>query len=172
MDYKGLYNKDNIDYTKGFEFFYGAFSFLSNHYRVNFSDKLKNKYTSVEQYFMCHKAILFKDRDMANKILNENNPVKCKKLGREVKDFNEEVWQKNRLQIMFEGLCYKFLQNDNICQKLIYTGNKIIVESSYDCYYGNGLSLYDIDRFDVNKWKGESKLGFLLMEVRDLVKEF
>lgn len=172
MEYKNIYSINNVDHEKGFEFFYGSFSFLSNHYKVNFSDKFKNKYMSVEQYFMCQKALLFKDENMANKILNENNPVKCKKLGRCVKNFDEEIWQRNKLQIMFDGLYYKFLQNRDLCKKLIYTGNKILVESSYDKFYGNGLSLYDIDRFDINKWKGENKLGFLLMEIRDLAREF
>ena len=68
---------------------------LSNFFPAEFwdQDSKINFYTS-EQYMMYHKANLFGDTEMKNKILSTKDPARCKGFGRLVTGFNEEVWNR------------------------------------------------------------------------------
>lgn len=63
-----------------------------------------------EQYFMYCKAIYFGDRDTAWMILQTKSPMECKSLGRAVKDFSQEEWEKDdiNVRVMEEALWWKF----------------------------------------------------------------
>jgi len=53
---------------------------------------------------MYHKAMVFLDRETAKKIMEISDPRKIKQLGREVKNFHEDVWKyyrKNRHSVGF-----------------------------------------------------------------------
>ncbi|MCA7113248.1 NADAR domain-containing protein [Staphylococcus aureus] len=51
------------------------------------------------------------------------------------------------------------------------TGDQIIVECAVkDRVWGIGLSMHDPNRFDMRRWKGENRLGFALMEIREEMK--
>lgn len=66
----------------------------------------------------------------------------------------------------------KFTQNKDLKEFLLSTGNRIIVEASpYDAVWG--IKMSEKDEFVNNplKWKGENLLGFILMEVRDKIRE-
>lgn len=60
---------------------------------------------------MVPKALLFKDYEILEKIKKVREPYEIKKLGRQVKNFNEKIWLENRDRILFEGLIGKFSQN-------------------------------------------------------------
>ena len=49
------------------------------------------------------KAIVFEDVETAEKIIKETTPRKQKQLGREVKSFNNKIWNTVREQIVEEG---------------------------------------------------------------------
>jgi ribA/ribD-fused uncharacterized protein len=55
-----------------------------------------NIFFSSEQLFMYLKAIFFKDDETALKILNCKNSKTAKDLGREVKNFNNKLWEFER----------------------------------------------------------------------------
>lgn len=125
-----------------------------------------------EQYMMYQKAVLFNDTITAKRILNASHPYDQKKLGREVRDYVEEIWAEERVQIMVEGLLCKFSQNEEAKKELLSTGNKIIAESSpIDPIWGIGLSTDNPDAWDTSKWKGRNLLGIVLMKVRDILRE-
>ena len=128
------------------------------------------EYSCAEQFMMANKADLFNDFKTLERILNENNPKKIKKLGREIINFDESIWNNNKYSIVINGNYFKFTQNDNMKKILLNTGNKIIVEASpYDKIWGVGLIENDEDIHNPNKWLGENLLGFALMEIRDII---
>lgn len=130
-------------------------------------------YHSAEQYMMAQKALLFCDEEMFKQILIEKQLKVIKECGRKVRSFNEEVWQKNRFQIVYDGNYAKFSQNEDLKQFLISTNKKILVEASpYDKIWGIGLSESDPDIENIKKWKGLNLLGFALMKVRNDLSEF
>ena len=92
-------------------FFYSK-SIFSQFYKANHT---VNDVTFIccEQGMMHDKAILFGDFESANKILRETSPAKIKALGRKVKNFNEEVWNKHKYEIVKRHNYAKFSQNAN-----------------------------------------------------------
>lgn len=124
-------------------------------------------FSSVEQYLMYQKAVLFGDKAMAKAILGTNDPAVIKDCGRNVKPFNGVVWNGHRAIILYRALMYKFSQNTELRKQLLATGDKMLVEgTASDKIFANGLLRTDPDRFDMSKWTGQNLLGFALMEVR------
>lgn len=128
-------------------------------------------YCNVEQYMMYHKAILFNDLEAAALILLEKNPMKIKNIGRGVKNFNVDEWNKGCFSIVYNGNLLKYQQNIELKKLLLKTENKLLAEASKkDKKWGIGLGIDDINANDINKWKGENMLGKVLMKVRDELK--
>ena len=50
--------------------------------------------------------------------------------GRQVKNYNDDVWNNERYEIMKNGLRLKFSQNLDLKQSLLATGNKNLYEAS------------------------------------------
>lgn len=131
----------------------------------------KVNYCCAEQYMMASKARLFNDYETLEKILKTKTQGKIKALGREVKNFNDDIWNKEKYNIVLKGNIAKFSQNEKLKQYLISTGDKILVEASpYDKVWGIGMSRDDEGVNNPLLWKGENLLGFALMEVRDIIK--
>ena len=53
-------------------------------------------FSSMEQYMMYEKAVLFKDQTTAEKILQTDDVAKIKAIGRTVLNFDDKVWTKER----------------------------------------------------------------------------
>ena len=127
-------------------------------------------YTSAEQYMMAEKAKLFGDEEIRTQILNTSDPRKCKALGRKVKNFDKDLWNQNKIQIVNQGNKEKFMQNDTLKQFLLSTGDKVLVEASpTDRIWGIGLGKNNPDALDPAKWRGKNLLGFSLMNVRESI---
>ena len=116
---------------------------------------------------MYEKAILFQDYRTAEKILSTDDVAEIKALGRMVQHFDEEIWREKREKIVHKGVLQKFLQNPELAEKLLETGEQMIAECAVkDKIWGIGLSMGDEERFCVDKWKGQNLLGQILMQVR------
>ena len=141
--------------------------YLSNWYPSKFTVNGVN-FSSMEQFMMYKKAVCFKDKDTADKILEVDDVAYIKKLGRLVSNYNESSWNGIRQIVVFEGLLAKFSQNENLKEHLKATGNSILAECAVkDRIWGIGLSMKDPDRFEVSKWTGQNLLGYALMMVRE-----
>lgn len=140
---------------------------FSQWFPVQFSDK-DGIYTCAEQYMMAKKALLFQDKEIFNEIMKSKHPKEMKALGRKIRNFNEDIWDKNKYSIVINGNYLKFSQNKEFREFLINTKDKVLVEASpYDGIWGIKMSEDDLYIGNPMKWKGQNLLGFALMEVRD-----
>ena len=145
----------------------GATGCFSQWYMSNFKVD-GHSYCCMEQYMMAQKAILFKDFGTLGKILQSSDPRSIKAYGREVKGFDSVKWGENKSRIVFEGNMAKFGQNKALMEKLLSTGDKVLVEASpYDRIWGIGMRASEAAKEGPSKWRGENLLGFALMQVRD-----
>ena len=147
--------------------FFGELHPLSNFHQCSFSVE-ENTFHSSEQYIQWKKACFFGDNSAQERLLNSEDALECKNIARDIKDFNRGNWNKAAEEQCFEGIKQKFLQNTDLLQFLIETGEKTLVESSYDDTWGTGLPLSDPDCLNKSKWKSIGILGRILMSIREL----
>lgn len=143
--------------------------YLSNWYKSDFViDGIR--FSSVEQYMMYKKAVCFGDSETAKTIMQTENVAEIKALGREVKRYDENVWNGVRQIVVYEGLKAKFLQNEDLRKRLLGTGKAILAECAVnDKIWETGLSMKDPLRQDTSKWRGKNLLGYTLMMVRTIL---
>lgn len=128
-------------------------------------------YNCAEQYMMAEKARIFGDEEIRQQILAEYSQMAMKKLGRKVRDYDDEIWKEKRFDVVVKGNIAKFSQNEKLLDFLLSTDDKILVEASpKDTVWGIGLDESSPEAIQPRKWKGENLLGFVLMEVRDILK--
>lgn len=128
-------------------------------------------YNTAEHFMMAEKARLFNDIEIQKRVIESSHPAEAKKLGRKVKNFDQEVWDAHKFTIVKQANLLKFSQHEQLKQFLLNTNDRILVEASpIDSIWGIGLAQSDPDAQNPNLWKGENLLGFALMEVRDELK--
>lgn len=124
-------------------------------------------YRSAEHWMMARKARLFGDKDMAEQIVAAPNPSEAKKLGRQVRGFDEPMWNRERFELVVQGNMAKFGQHSDLRAYLLATGRSVLVEASpTDRVWGVGLGASNELATDPQRWRGENLLGFALMEAR------
>lgn len=173
-----------------YTYFFHLTSPFSNFHPAKFTYK-DYTFISNEQFMMLSKAKNFKDEDMAKRILaiNEHPLIKdfidgvitrpeilaahadewntlmmrIKKMGRDVKNYDEAFWVKKRLSVVLFGAREKFKQNRDLKELLMNTGDSHMVEASkWDRIWGIGLSESDAKRVSPDKWPGLNLLGKVL----------
>lgn len=149
------------------------YGFLSNFYYSNFIDANNTKYICNEQYFISQKCLLFDETniELYNKIMESKLPMVIKKLGRLVKNFDERIWEKEKYEIMKNGLRYKFNQNKLLKNKLLDTKMKSLYEASkYDLIWGIGVDSTQASKITESSYPGKNLLGKALMEIREEIR--
>ena len=145
---------------------------FSNFYPCKIKDG-DNEFLSSEQMFMYGKAILFKDNKIAKKILESKTPKEAKALGRQVRGFDSDIWDKFKEQIMLYAVTEKFKQNKDLHDEIIsdkWNGLQFVEASPFDNIWGIGVSIEDALKVGEDKW-GQNLLGHTLDKVRaDLIK--
>ncbi len=179
-----------------YTFFFNLTSPFSNFHPSKFTYK-EYTFISNEQFMMFSKAKTFGDELTATKIISVNeeglakkfltneltrenilqNSQNCsewnklmmsiKKLGREVKNYDEQVWNSKRVKIVLFGAREKFNQNEDLKNILLATGNSIMVEASkYDKIWGIGLYEEDAKKTSPKNWQGLNLLGKVLTQLK------
>lgn len=129
-------------------------------------------WNNAEQYFMASKAKLFNDNDAYRRIRQYSNPAKCKEEGRLVKNYNEQIWQKNINHVLYKGNYAKFKQNSELKALLLSTGDNGLYEASpYDFRCGIGMSALNAAKVSPDEFPGKNWLGKALMKVRRKLQE-
>lgn len=154
-----------------FTFFWKSHFVFSNwHPSVFIHDGIT--FNCSEQYMMYHKAKLFGDTEIMEKVMKTDSPKEQKALGRQVKNFVQDEWLEKCIPIMQDGLKSKFEQNQEMLKQLLDTGNSIIAEASpVDPIWGIGLTAEDPLAQDVSTWQGTNLLGQILMSVREKIRK-
>ncbi len=125
------------------------------------------EYSSAEQFMMYHKAMIFLDRESAQKIMSSNDVREIKKIGRLVANFDENIWKYYRSGIVYEGNKAKFSQNEELKKSLFLTKGTTLVEASpNDKIWGIGLIAENSMAKLRNTWNGLNLLGEILTKVR------
>lgn len=139
------------------DFFHGEYYFLSNFYKADFTDVTGVTWPTVEHYYQAMKTENCIERE---KIRKASGPSIAKKMGREVKLRNN--WESIKLNVMRNALTYKFNQNPDLKQKLIDTGDAMLMECNtwHDNIWGN------CQCSECRKIVGQNYLGKLLMGIR------
>lgn len=131
---------------------------LSNFYPQGFEEDGKY-WPSVEHYFQAQKFVGDGAEEYKEKIRNCGSPKNAKALGQSRKYKLREDWEDAKEQVMLYALRRKF-QHPKLKQLLINTKNRELVENSpHDKYWGIGKG-----------GKGKNRLGKLLVEVREEIK--
>lgn len=166
---------ENILYPMKFDnekvWFFSAKDYFSQWYLSDFEEN-GIRFKNNEQYMMYHKAKIMNDEDIANKIINSNDadPKIMKKYGRLVKNWNQEIWDKNKEQIVTNANILKFSQNIELLTKLLTVGDRLIVEASkYDKIWGCGIAKDDKRIHEIHAWPGQNKLGIAIKNARGYI---
>ena len=145
--------------------------YLSNWYPSPF-DLDGEHFSSVEQYIMYKKCMVFGDEKSAKAVLETEDTAQQQAIGRNASGYNGHVWAGMRQMVVFRGLMAKFSQNEDLKQNLLNTDNAYLVEcAGSDKIWACGIRLKDDKRFDAANWTGDNILGFALMEVRQRLRE-
>ena len=135
-------------------FFDGEYSFLSNFYEhpIEYDGLI---YPTNEHAFQAAKVL---DIEQREKIRNESSPSRAKFAGRHVKLRND--WEQVKVDIMYE-ICKKKFEDKDLRQKLLDTGDKILIEGNTwnDDFWGKCTD------------NGKNNLGLILMRIRDEIKK-
>ncbi len=130
------------------------------------------RYPTAEHFMMAEKAMLFEDAEVRARILQAASPSAAKRLGRQVRGFQQDRWEEARSEIVVRGNLAKFSQNPLLRDFLLDTGDRVLVEASpVDRIWGIGLAADDPRAENPEQWRGLNLLGFALMEVRWLLRE-
>ena len=157
-----------------FFFFFFPSNWFKCHFTVEHNGKELHFFNS-EQYFMWVKAITFGDEEVAEKILEKGkNPKTAKALGREVKNYDDKVWNEKRYQVMVDANLYKYSQNEELKELLLnkeLEGKHYVEASKFDTIWGIGLTEDNPLVDDEKNWLGTNLLGKALDEVRERLLE-
>lgn len=152
-------------------YFWGTFlsNWIPSDLRIIYKSKL---FTNSEQLFMYLKAEYFNDWETAQEIVDLGQiPKTAKDLGRKVKGYDEREWAKVRENMMYNAVFLKFTSSLELQEKLLDTGNKILVEGTpMDPVWGVMVHWKDDRILDERNWKGQNLLGKVLMRVRQDLK--
>ena len=150
--------------------FFGELQPLSNFHSCKF-DFEGETFHSSEQLIQLKKAELFGDQAARERILNSTDAQDSKEIAMDIANYNRDEWNNLAENLCYEGIRQKFVQNSSLQNYLMDTGNKTLVESSYDNVWGTGIPLGSVDCLNPTKWKSIGILGKILMKIRDSTYE-
>lgn len=134
--------------------------FLSNFYRAPF--QLQGfEWPTVEHFYQAHKC---RDAAYQAQVRGAGSPKEAKAMGREAPaSALRPDWDDWRMTVMVQALVAKFVQNPELIERLLATGEAMLVEASpHDAFWGAGAN-------DVSG-PGENRLGALLTSLRGVLR--
>ena len=128
------------------------------------------RFATNEQFMMCMKSAVFGSSNYFNRIVNCENPALCKRMGRQVPNFDPKIWAMHDKEIVFFANFLKFTQNEKLKTFLLETGNKYLAEASpFDSKWGIGISEQTAKTMHPNRYPGSNYLGMQIMAVREAI---
>jgi ribA/ribD-fused uncharacterized protein len=143
---------------------------LSNWHGASFTgmlwDGFERQFENTEQYMMAGKALLFGDVPSMDAIMHSPSPKEQKALGRLVRHFDKDVWDRHARNLVYVGTSLKFEQD--VTSKLTLLGTEAVLAEAnpYDKVWGIALSETDPKAQDSCQWQGTNWLGQVLTQLR------
>lgn len=123
-------------------------------------------FETAEAALMWEKARLFGDLRTAARLPRTADPATAKRLGRQVRGYDDVRWSAVRFELMVGILEAKFSADVTLAAYLTSFPERVFVEASpSDRVWGVGLRLGDRRVSSPRSWLGENLLGFALTEV-------
>jgi ribA/ribD-fused uncharacterized protein len=124
-----------------------------------------------EHVFMYMKARFFGDFEIAKQIITTPDPKTTKKLGRQVKGFDDTKWESYRETAMWTALTLRYQYDERFRDYLMkpeFKDHHFVEANPYDKVWSCGY-LEDDPRIDLPEetWPGLNLLGKLLDKLRD-----
>jgi len=133
---------------------YGEFSNFAP-YPIKVANKM---WPTSEHYFQ---AMKFKDKSEQEKIRKAKTPMIAARLGRDRKRKLRRDWESVKVNAMRDALIAKFTQHGDLRELLLATDDaKLVEHTTNDSYWGDG-----------GDGKGQNRLGRLLMDVRETLRQ-
>jgi len=110
--------RKNKDYVpEKFTYFWWKESPFSQHFKCkNIIDG--KDYSCTEQWMMEQKALCFGGIQLANRIMQMEEPGAMKRAGRQIRNVDQEIWDCVAGDIVHKGNLQKFLQNITLLKAL------------------------------------------------------
>ena len=119
--------------------FFGELNPLSNFYPCKFNLEGET-FNSSEQYIQWTKAKYSNDSIAMEQIMNCEDAADCKEVSRDITNLDRTGWAKSAESLCYHGIKAKYAQNNHLLDTLLNTGDKILVEASYDEIWGTGTT--------------------------------
>jgi ribA/ribD-fused uncharacterized protein len=143
--------------------------------------KLKEEmitFNCAEQYMMYVKSPYFADHSSGVKILASRDPKEQKKLGRQVRGYNDFEWSQVRSRVGEEGNYAKFTQDERLKGLLLGTGERLLCEAAKrDAIWGIGMdaavgiATWNEFGAEAEEMWGTNLLGKSIMAARGRIRE-
>ena len=143
-------------------YFNSEHSKLSSFYPIEIEYK-EHKYKNLEQGLQHTKALIEEENDIANIIMKDPKPRRCKALGKKVP--STEKWNNVRDEVMTEMIKLK-AQDPKIKAFLLSTGQKQLIEATGDNYWACGAS-FRSKKVQQNQTTGKNNLGKAWIKLRE-----
>ena len=122
-------------------------------------------YPTIEHWYQASK---FDDAEWRERIRTCEKPKEAKNLAYSGIEPIRSDWETIKYAIMKQGLMAKFTQHASLCETLLSTGNKALIElSKRDQIWGARIVK---DENGNDKLEGQNLLGISLMEVREEIR--
>ena len=139
----------------------GPGGFMTNFYRAPI-EIFGRMWMTSEHAYQAQKFVGQNQEDY-DAVHNAINPMAAAIIGRDTNRPCRSDWDQVKDDVMRFVVMHKFLQNKDIQEKLLLTGDAKLVEHDtrrHDMYWGDG-----------GDGSGKNMLGVVLMEVREIIRE-
>lgn len=125
------------------------------------------KFQSAEHAYQYVRSMKLGDPQLATMIHRAKNAKEAKILSSNLTS-NEE-WDRDKVDVMRKINEEKFLQNPELCQKLVATGQSMLIEATTDGYWG-AKAVINSKAIRTGNWMGANFMGKILMETRTIMR--
>ena len=151
---------------EGITCFFGELNPMSNFHPAKFNHD-GYIYHSSEQLIQHKKAQLFGDTVTEAQILSTSTALECKTEARNIRNYDQQLWESSAKTLCYDGIKAKFTQNHWLANLLLSTNDETLVEATYDKIWGTGIPLHQKECTDKSQWKGIGIMGEILMAIRE-----
>jgi ribA/ribD-fused uncharacterized protein len=126
-------------------------------------------FKSVIQYVLFSKAKIYKNHEVAEKIIKADDLTEISSLSTLIRGVNKQDWGNRILSVTTAGCKMRLSQDNDVWAALQLTKGKVLAFANpEEKFWGIGLKPLDSRATNQNEWDGKNHLGNIFMELRDV----